>query len=107
MSSGVGISLEELLAWSDEAARDWKSHLEVNPAVLELPSGINGAADVRALVRHIWGAEQRWSQRLAGLPTAEFSEGSLFAIHTHAGASGWIPRYGLGRSAVQCSAALR
>jgi uncharacterized damage-inducible protein DinB len=87
MSSDVGISLQELLAWNDEAAHDWKSHLEANPAALELPCGINGAANVQALVRHIWGAELRWSQRLAGLPTPEFPEGPLdvlFAMHTSA-----------------------
>jgi uncharacterized damage-inducible protein DinB len=87
MSSGVGISLEELLAWSDEAAHCWKSHFEANPAVLELPCGINNSANVQALTRHIWGAEQRWSQRLAGLPETEFPQGSLdalFSMHTRA-----------------------
>jgi uncharacterized damage-inducible protein DinB len=87
MSTDVGISLEELLAWSDEAAHDWKSHFEAHPAVLELPCGINNAADVQALVRHIWGAELRWSERLAGLPSTEVPVGpldALFATHTKA-----------------------
>lgn len=87
MSSGVGISLEELLAWNDEAAHCWKGHFEANPAVLELPCGINNAANVQALARHIWGAEQRWSQRLTGVPETEFPLGpldELFAMHTKA-----------------------
>ncbi len=87
MSSGVGITLDELLTWSDEAAQDWKRHFEAHPALLELPCGINDAADVLALVRHIWGAELRWSERLAGLPNTECPSGPLdaiFAVHTKA-----------------------
>ena len=87
MSSTAGISLKELLAWNDEAAHGWKSHFEANPAALELPCGITNSANVQALVRHIWGAEQRWSQRLAGLPTSEYVEGpldTLFEMHTTA-----------------------
>lgn len=90
MGSAAGITLEELLAWNDEAAGNWKTHLEANPALLELPCGINGAANVQALVRHIWGAELRWSHRLAGLPEvpeAEWPAGpleTLFTLHTRA-----------------------
>jgi len=87
MSSGVGISLEELLAWSDESAHHWKNHFETNPAVLELPCGINNTANVQALARHVWGAELRWSQRLTGLAETEFTDGpldALFAMHTKA-----------------------
>jgi uncharacterized damage-inducible protein DinB len=87
MSADVGISLEELLAWNDEAAQNWKQHFQANPAVLELACGINGAANVQGLVRHIWGAEQRWSERLAGLPNEEWPAGpldALFAMHTRA-----------------------
>ena len=87
MSSEVAISLKELLSWSDEAAHDWKRHFEAYPAVLELPCGINNAANVQALARHIWGAELRWSERLAGLPNTEFPEGpfdALFTMHVKA-----------------------
>lgn len=64
----AGISLEELVAWNEHAADYWKTHLEDNPNLLELPCGIGGAATVQELVRHIWGAELRWAQRLAGVP---------------------------------------
>ncbi len=63
----VGISLEELLAWNDEAARLWKEHLDANLALLELPCDIGGAANVQFFIRHVWGVELRWAQRLAGL----------------------------------------
>ena len=53
----VGISLEELLAWNEQSAAYWKTHLETNPALLELPCDIGGTANVQGFVRHIWGAE--------------------------------------------------
>jgi uncharacterized damage-inducible protein DinB len=62
------ITLEELLAWCQQSAGFWKGHLDANPALLQLPCGIGGAADVRAFVRHIWGVDLLWSQRIAGLP---------------------------------------
>lgn len=83
----LGIALDELIEWSDEAAQHWKSYFEANPVVLDLPCGINKAENVQALVRHIWGAEQRWAERLSGLPDQELATGSLdalFAMHTYA-----------------------
>jgi uncharacterized damage-inducible protein DinB len=62
----VGISMEELLGWSEESSSFWKSHLEENPTLLELPCGISGAATVQEFVRHIWAVDLRWAQRLAG-----------------------------------------
>jgi uncharacterized damage-inducible protein DinB len=64
----IGVWLEELLAWNEESATVWKGILEDNPAILELPCDIGGVANVQQFVRHIWGAELRWAQRLAGVP---------------------------------------
>jgi uncharacterized damage-inducible protein DinB len=86
----AGITLEELLAWNEQAADFWRSHLEANPNLLELPCGIGGAANVQELVRHIWGAELRWAQRLAGsaeTPREQVPAGpldSLFELHRQA-----------------------
>jgi uncharacterized damage-inducible protein DinB len=62
------ITLDELLAWSVEASKFWKTHLDANPALLALPCDIGGTATVQEFVRHIWGVELRWGQRIAGLP---------------------------------------
>jgi uncharacterized damage-inducible protein DinB len=62
------ITLEELLVWSEESSAFWKAHLDANPAVLGLACDIGGVANVQELVRHIWGVELRWAQRLAGIP---------------------------------------
>jgi uncharacterized damage-inducible protein DinB len=62
------ITLDELLAWSDEASKFWNAHLNANPALLELPCDIGATGNVQGFVRHIWGVELRWGQRIAGLP---------------------------------------
>lgn len=86
----VGVTMEELLAWDVEASAFWKTHLEANPVLLELPCGIGGAADVQQFVRHIWGVELRWAQRLAGLPLTPKEEmiagplEALFEVHLKA-----------------------
>ncbi len=84
------ITLDELLAWNDEASNFWKTHLEANPALLELPCDIGGTANVQGFVRHIWGVELRWSQRIAGLPPMDRDKAPqgplevLFGFHTEA-----------------------
>jgi uncharacterized damage-inducible protein DinB len=80
----AGISLAELLSWDEETSAFWKAHLDANPALLELPCDIGGTANVRELVRHIWGVELRWVQRLAALPVTpreELPEGPLAALY--------------------------
>ncbi len=62
------ITLEELLVWNQESSDFWKAHLDANPALLELPCDIGGVANVQEFVRHIWGVELGWGQRIAGLP---------------------------------------
>ena len=86
----VGITLEELLAWNDEAAIVWKNHLDINPALLDAACDIGGTKNVQQFVRHIWGAELRWAQRLAALTPQDkekIPEGpldALFDLHRQA-----------------------
>jgi uncharacterized damage-inducible protein DinB len=86
----AAISLQELLAWSREAANFWKAHFQANPSQLELPCTINDSGTVQELVRHIWMADLRWAQFVSGrpmtpkpeLPKGPFS--ALFAMHESA-----------------------
>jgi len=86
----AAITLEELLAWNEESSLFWRAHLEANPHLLELPCGIGGAATVQDFVRHIWGAELRWAQRLAGVPETAREQipagplDALFDLHRQA-----------------------
>jgi uncharacterized damage-inducible protein DinB len=58
--------------------------------LLELPCDIGGTKNVQEFVRHIWGVELRWSQRLAGVPATAKEEmptgpvSALFDLHTRA-----------------------
>jgi uncharacterized damage-inducible protein DinB len=86
----TGITLQELLAWNEEASKFWKAHLDSNPHLLDLACGIGGATNVQEFVRHIWGVELRWNQRLASLPVTPregFPTGpldALFDLHNQA-----------------------
>jgi uncharacterized damage-inducible protein DinB len=86
----VGVTFDELLAWNEQSADFWKSHFDANPHLLELPCGIGGAASVQDLVRHIWGAELRWCERLGGMPETPREQipagplDTLFGIHQRA-----------------------
>jgi uncharacterized damage-inducible protein DinB len=84
------ITMEELLAWNQEASAFWKAHLDANPALLALPCDIGGTKTVQEFVRHIWGVELVWGQRVAGLPVIdrkEIADGpldALFDLHVKA-----------------------
>jgi uncharacterized damage-inducible protein DinB len=84
------ITHEEPLAWNLQSANFWKAHLDANPALLQLPCGIGGNVDVEAFVRHIWGVELLWSQRIAGLQEANKDAwpagplAALFDLHLEA-----------------------
>ena len=64
----AAITLQELLTWSQEAAKFWKGHFEANPELLALPCAIDDAGVVQVLVRHIWMADLRWAQCVSGQP---------------------------------------
>lgn len=84
------ISLDELLVWNHESAAFWKAHLDANPTLLELRCGIGGTANVQEFIRHIWAAELRWAQRMAGLPELAREDipagplDALFGLHEQA-----------------------
>ena len=88
----AAVTLDELLAWCDEAAANWRSHFDSNPSQLDLPCDIGGAATVQAFVRHVWGVELRWAQRIVGLPITDRDATptgpleALYALHTEASA---------------------
>jgi uncharacterized damage-inducible protein DinB len=84
------VTLEELLAWNQESSRFWRAHLDANPALLALPCGIGGTANVLEFVRHIWGVELLWGQRIAGLPVSKREDlptgplDALYGLHEQA-----------------------
>jgi uncharacterized damage-inducible protein DinB len=85
------ITLQELLAWNQESADFWKAHFDSNSALLEQPCSIDDSGVVQELLRHIWMAELRWAQCVAGLrilPRTDLPKGplnALFGLHQQAG----------------------
>jgi uncharacterized damage-inducible protein DinB len=86
----VGITLDELLAWNEQSANYWKTHLDANPALLQLPCDIGGTHNLQEFVRHIWAVDLLWAQRLAGLPVIDREKlpagplDALFDLHLKA-----------------------
>jgi uncharacterized damage-inducible protein DinB len=86
------LTLEELQNWNEESADYWRARLDAEPALLELPCGIGGSANVQAFVAHIWSVELRWAQRLAEIPVLAKEDTptgplpALFALHREASA---------------------
>lgn len=83
------VTLDELLAWNEEAVNFWKARLDANPGLLALPCGIGGTANVHEFVRHIWGVELRWAQRITDQPATDLKGppppvAALFDLHTQA-----------------------
>lgn len=84
------VTLDELLAWNDEASQHWKTHFGMHAAQLNLPCDIGGAATVQAFVRHIWSVELRWAERIADQPVTDRDAmpagplDAIFALHTQA-----------------------
>jgi hypothetical protein len=84
------ITFRELLARNQESANFWKAYFDANPALLELPCDIDKSGVVQVLVRHIWVAELRWAQCVAGLPVVpreNLPQGplnALFELHEQA-----------------------
>lgn len=69
----TAITLEELLTWAEEASGFWKAYLADHPEALTVPCSIGGTANVQEFVRHIWGVDLLWAQRIAGLPVTDRS----------------------------------
>lgn len=88
----TALTMEELLAWNQEAAGFWKAYFEAHPEALQLPCTIDNAGVLQELVRHIWMAEYRWVERVEGhpmTPREALPKGplqALFALHTQADA---------------------
>lgn len=79
-SAAAAITLEELVGWADESARNWIGFLASQPEVQQLPCAIFNAGTVLGLVRHIFVVEWRYAQHLAGRPVppySSFPEGPL------------------------------
>ncbi len=81
------LTAEELLAWNDKTAEQWRKLLEAHNDLLALPCDIAGVKSVGELMQHIVAAQLRYAERLSGLPATAYEEikystpAELFATH--------------------------
>lgn len=68
------ISVEKLLAWNDATARQWHSFFNMHPAAFAVACDIRNSSTVADTLQHIVAAEQRYAQRLAGLPETAYED---------------------------------
>jgi uncharacterized damage-inducible protein DinB len=88
--SQPSLGAEDLIAWNDRTAREWRKLLTDHPEVLVLPCDIAGAKTVAQLLQHIVAVELRYAQQLAGQPMSEYADipfdsaEALYATHDRA-----------------------
>jgi uncharacterized damage-inducible protein DinB len=89
-SNGSALQAEELLAWNDHAAQQWRAFASANPAVLNVPCDIYRAKTVGELLQHLVAVELRYAERLSGVPTSDYaalpfgSAEEIFSTHDRA-----------------------
>jgi uncharacterized damage-inducible protein DinB len=86
----VTLTGEELLAWTDKTADQWRKLLEAHEDLLTVPCDVAGVKSVGELMQHIVAVQLRYAERLAGLPETSYdaigygTTAELFATHTQA-----------------------
>ena len=83
----VALTGEELLAWNDKTAQQWRKLLEANPHLLDLPCDVAGVKTIGELMQHIVAAQLRYAERLTESPATAYDDiqyrtaAELFATH--------------------------
>jgi uncharacterized damage-inducible protein DinB len=81
------LTAEEVLAWNEKTAQNWRQLLNHHPELLTQPCDIAGTKTVAELLKHIVVAQLLHAERLAGLPISDYdaipfdSVESIYATH--------------------------
>jgi uncharacterized damage-inducible protein DinB len=84
------LTAEEILAWNEKTAQNWRQLFVKHPELLTQPCDIAGTKSVAELLQHIVAAQLRYAERLAGLPISDYatipfdSVESIYAVHDRA-----------------------
>lgn len=88
--SQPSLAAEDLIAWNDRTAGEWRKLLAEHPEVLALPCDIAKTRTVGELLQHVVAVELRYAQQLAGLPISEYADipydtvESIYSTHDRA-----------------------
>lgn len=83
----VALTGEELLAWNNKTAEQWRTLLEAHKDLLTLPCDVAGVKCVGELMQHIVTAQLRYAERLNGITETPYDAirydtvAELFAGH--------------------------
>ncbi|ADV81955.1 DinB family protein [Terriglobus saanensis] len=86
----ASLSAEELIAWNDQTAKNWRTLAGENPALLDVPCDISKAKTVGELLQHVVAVELRYAERLSNLPVTDYAQlpfstaHEIFATHDRA-----------------------
>jgi uncharacterized damage-inducible protein DinB len=81
------LTAEEVLAWNEKTAQNWRQLLTSHPELLTQPCDIAGTKTVAELLQHIVAVQLRYAERLGDLPISDYdaipfdSAESIYAIH--------------------------
>ena len=84
------LSAEEILAWNEKTAANWRKLLASHPELLAQACDIAGTKSIAELLQHIVAAQLRYAERLAGIPITDYSNvrfdsvESIYATHDRA-----------------------
>jgi uncharacterized damage-inducible protein DinB len=67
------LQAEELMAWNDHCAQQWRAFANANPDVLTVPCDIYRARTVGELLQHIVAAELRYAERLSEMTPTDYT----------------------------------
>lgn len=68
------LTTQELIAWNEKTATNWRQLLTGHPELLTVSCDIAGTKTVAELLQHIVAVELRYAQRLADLPISEYAD---------------------------------
>jgi len=83
----IALTGEELMAWVDKTAVEWRKLLEAHPHLLAIPCDVREVKTVGELLQHIVAVQLRYAERLAGLPETGYEAipygtvAELYATH--------------------------
>jgi uncharacterized damage-inducible protein DinB len=86
------LTAEDVLAWHEKTAENWRKLLTGHPELLAVPCDIAGTKTVGELLQHIVAVELRYAERLADLPVSDYaalpfdSVEAIYATHDRASA---------------------
>lgn len=67
------LPIDDLIRWNDTTHTQWAELLRAHPEAMQLSADIRDAQSLAQVLQHIVAVEQRYAERLAGLPESDYT----------------------------------